>query len=245
MTQEGRLLYNLKSIGVKAVFITSEYLAVPARKYLEAYWDAEVFHHYGMTEAGFAIGIECHAHDGYHFNECDLLFETIDPETGEMLTNEEEGELIFTTLNREGMPLIRYRTGDIARIIRTPCKCGANTVLKIGQILKRKAFIIDIGNKRKIFTSLVDDALYAIPELVDYRLFITMKNGKDAMCCHAEVLENITGVEQQIIQRLISIAPIKDSIDSKMLAMPEIKFVERGTLRRGGRTQKRRIVDNR
>ncbi|MEW6616696.1 MAG: DVU_1553 family AMP-dependent CoA ligase [Thermodesulfobacteriota bacterium] len=245
MTQEGRLIHNLKSIGVKAVFITSEYLAVPARKYLETCWGAEIFHHYGMTEAGFAIGIECHAHDGYHFNECDLLFETVDPETSEMLTNEEEGELVFTTLNREGMPLIRYRTGDIARIIRTPCKCGANTVLKIGQIPKRKALIVEIGNKRKIFTSMVDDALYAVPELVDYRLFITKKNSKDAICCHAEVLENSTGVEQQIIQRLISIAPIKESIGSKMLGMPEIKFAEKGTLRRGGRTQKRRIVDNR
>ena len=129
---------DLEQINPKIIFLTSEYLPEPMRKRLEESWNCEVYYHYGMTEMGFAGGVECSAHDGCHFNEGDFLFEIVDPDTGENLGSNEEGELVFTTLNREAMPLLRYRTGDLARSFDSGCECGISTLVKIANSIKRK-----------------------------------------------------------------------------------------------------------
>ncbi|MBU3947698.1 MAG: AMP-binding protein [Proteobacteria bacterium] len=246
ITKESESVFDLADIGVKFVFITSEYLSPAMRKALEKAWNAKVYHHYGMTEPGFAIGIECTAHQGYHFNECDLYFEIVDFKTGEPINNEEEeGELVFTTLNRIGMPLIRYRTGDLARLIRSPCECGACTLLRIGEIPRRKALMVNIGEDDKIYTSLFDDRLYAIPELIDYRIFITRKDGRNHIKCCVEVLKNPDDLTARIIGCINSVPSVKKNMEEGLMGNPEIQFVEAGILRRGGRQQKRRIVDKR
>jgi phenylacetate-coenzyme A ligase PaaK-like adenylate-forming protein len=245
MTQEASGSHDLANIGVKTVFITSEYLSKPMRERLEEAWHAEVFHHYGMTEPGFAIGVECQTHEGFHFNEADLLFEVVDPETGQLIGDEREGELVLTTLSREGMPLIRYKTGDVATLIRRPCECGASTLKRIGHIPKRTALIAEIGNKEQIYTSLLDEALYKISDLVDYRVFLSAEDGKDAMLCKVEILGDADNIKDRVTSQLLAIPPIRKSIESGLLLDPEIEIVERGVLRRGGRSLKRRIVDNR
>jgi len=245
ITQEASPSHGLENLGVRAVFITSEYLSKPMRKRLEQVWHAEVFHHYGMTEPGFAIGVECQAHEGFHFNEADLFFEVVDTKTGEIIKNEKEGELVLTTLNREGMPLIRYKTGDVASMIRRPCRCGASTLIRIGHIPKRVALIAEIGKQEKIYTSLFDEALYEIYNLVDYRIFLSRDNGQDAMLCKVEILGGGENIEKKVISRLRTIPAVRKSIEAGLLKQPEIEIVERGVLRRGGRSLKRRIVDNR
>jgi len=245
ITLESGVSHDLSKIGVKTIFITSEYLSNPMRKRLEDCWHAEVFHHYGMTEPGFAIGVECQVHGGFHFNETDLLFEVVDPETGKSIKGEEEGELVLSTLNREGMPLIRYRTGDVASLIRRPCKCGASTLVRIGSIPKRVALVADIGGHEKIYTSLLDEALYQIPDLVDYRVFISREDGKDSLTCKVEILGNGAKIEERVTRKLLTVPPIRKSMEDDLLTRPEIEIVERGVLRRGGRSLKRRIVDNR
>ncbi|MBW1768550.1 MAG: phenylacetate--CoA ligase family protein [Deltaproteobacteria bacterium] len=245
ITQETSVSHDLAKTGVKAVFITSEYLSRPMRERLEDVWHAEVFHHYGMTEPGFAIGVECQVHDGFHFNEADLLFEIVDTNTGAIIKDEKEGELVLTTLNREGMPLIRYKTGDVATLIRRPCRCGASTLLRIGHIPKRVALIAEIGKQEKIYTSLFDEALYRIPDLVDYRVFLSREDGKDSMLCKVEILGNGNKIKERVTGELLTIPPIRKSIGSDLMTHPEVEIVERGVLRRGGRSLKRRIVDNR
>ncbi len=245
ITQEARETQDLASIGVKVVFITSEYLSKPMRQRLEEYWQAEVFHHYGMTEPGFAIGVECQAHDGFHFDETQLLFEVVDPDTGQVLEDGEEGELVFTTLQRDGMPLIRYRTGDVACLRREPCGCGASTLTRIGTLPKRVGLIVEIGAGEKIYTSLVDEALYEIPELIDYRVFISGDGDMDLLNCKVEVLGKPSDIEERVLQKLIAISPVRKSVESGLLARPTVELVERGVLRRGGRRMKRRIVDER
>jgi phenylacetate-coenzyme A ligase PaaK-like adenylate-forming protein len=245
MTQEASIDHDLRELGVKVIFVTSEYLSQPMRHRLESVWDCQVFHHYGMTEPGFAIGIECQAHDGFHFNEVDLLFEVIDPDTGEILPDGEEGELVFTSLDREGMPLIRYRTGDFSRLISTPCQCGASTLKRIGTLPKRLELIHQVGGGEDIYSSLFDEALYRIPDLVDYRIFLSNINGQDVLTCKIEVLPNNGFVPKQVQNGLLSVGPIARAIDGGTLAMPIIEPVERGTLRRGGKSLKRKIVDER
>ena len=90
--------YELDRLGVKTLFVTSEYLSQSMRERLKSLWNCEVSFHYGLTEMGLGVAVECPAHNGFHLNEVDLLLEMIDPETGEPVTNGSEGELVLTTL---------------------------------------------------------------------------------------------------------------------------------------------------
>jgi phenylacetate-CoA ligase len=244
ITQEARQSHDLRKIGVKIIFITSEYLSPSMRRNLGDFWQAEVYHHYGMTEAGLAAAIECQAHDGFHFNEADFLFEVVDPATGEVLEEGGEGELVFTTLSREGMPLIRYRTGDISRLIRDPCKCGASTLGKIGAITKRVGLMARIGQGKQIYPALFDDVLYAFPNLIDYRVFLAKEGDKDCLTCKVELAEKKAKLEEKLTGAILNIAPIRESIEANLLTQPRIEFVELGEIKRAGRI-KQRIIDNR
>lgn len=89
-------------------------------------WHPGVLHldHYGLTETCFGGGVECLAHAGYHLREADLIVEIVDG-NGTPLPDGETGEVVITTLLREAMPLIRYRTGDVSRLLPGPCPCGS------------------------------------------------------------------------------------------------------------------------
>ena len=244
ITQEARQSHNLAKIGVKIIFITSEYLSQSMRRNLGDFWKAEVYHHYGMTEAGLSAAIECQAHDGFHFNGADFLFEVVDRATGEVLKDGEEGELIFTTLSREGMPLIRYRTGDISRLIRDPCKCGVSTLGRIGTITKRAGLVATIGQGKQIYPALFDDVLYAFPKLIDYRVFLARKEDMDCLTCKVELTEKEPRLEENLTDAILNIAPIRESLEANLLTQPRIEFVEPGEIKRAGRV-KQRIIDNR
>ena len=130
-------------------------------------WRCEVFEHYGMTEMGLGGGVDCEAHCGYHLREADLLFEIVDPRTGERVGEGEEGEIVFTTLTRRGMPLIRYRTGDISRFIPEACPCGT-TLQRLDRIRARKNARVAIGAEAQISMATLDDALFAVPQLQEF-----------------------------------------------------------------------------
>lgn len=100
---------------VRNVLLSTDYVPDAAIGELQRIWGSEVFTHYGMTEMGYGGGVECQAHFGYHMREADLFFEIVDPQTGKPVEEGTPGEVVFTTLTRRGMPLIRYRTGDISR----------------------------------------------------------------------------------------------------------------------------------
>nr|WP_272881728.1 AMP-binding protein [Fundidesulfovibrio soli] len=85
----------------------------------------EIFAHYGLTETCFGGGVECGAHQGYHLREADLPVEVIDPLSGGSLADGLEGEVMVSTLARRGRPLLRYRTGDMGRMLPGPCACGS------------------------------------------------------------------------------------------------------------------------
>lgn len=92
---------------------------------LEEALNCVVLDHYGMTETCFGGGVQCMAKNGYHLRELDLFLEILDPVSGKPVPEGETGEIILTTLNREAMPLIRYRTGDAAAWLPGPCPCGS------------------------------------------------------------------------------------------------------------------------
>lgn len=92
--------------------------------------------HYGLTESGFGGGVQCPAREGHHLRELDCLIEIVDPDDGTPLPEGQTGEIVLTTLQREAMPLIRYRTGDAASLLPGPCACGS-PLHRLGPVLGR------------------------------------------------------------------------------------------------------------
>ena len=127
----------------------------------------EIFEHYGSTEMGLGGGIDCRAHAGYHLREADLYFEIVSPRTGEPLPDGQLGEVVFTTLGRTGMPLIRYRTGDLASFVTGPCSCGSS-LRRLTRIESRIDSAVALGPAGSIDISVLDDALFAIPSIHDF-----------------------------------------------------------------------------
>ncbi|RNI13744.1 phenylacetate--CoA ligase family protein [Methanohalophilus sp. RSK] len=121
-------------LGIKRIICSSEPLTAFMKKEIEEIWGCKTLRQWGMTEMGLANAIECTEQDGMHVNNADFLVEVIDPKTGKILPPGEEGELVFTTLRRKCMPLIRYRTRDIATLIDEPCRCGATLDQRIKNI---------------------------------------------------------------------------------------------------------------
>lgn len=88
-------------------------------------WGCQVFQHYGAAEMCPGGGVQCQAKDGFHLREADLFIEIVDPETGRPVKDGTCGEVVVTTLTREAMPLVRYRTGRRAAVMAEPCPCGS------------------------------------------------------------------------------------------------------------------------
>lgn len=116
-----------KSLKIRIGVLGAEPWTKAMRDKIEDCLSIETFNNYGLAEVGGpGVAIECSAKSGLHVWEDHFIAEVIDPKTGETLGEEEEGELVLTPLSREAMPLLRYRTGDVTRIIDGPCDCGRN-----------------------------------------------------------------------------------------------------------------------
>lgn len=152
-------------IGLKSVLLSTDNVPATIVSELKRLWDCRVFEHYGMTEMGLGGGVECAAHDGYHLREADLYFEIID-ERGSPVADGQQGEIVFTTLNRQGMPLIRYRTGDVSRIIPGPCRCGS-IIRRLQKIAGRVNGQVEIGDMRLGMPDL-DEQLFGVPGIIDF-----------------------------------------------------------------------------
>jgi phenylacetate-coenzyme A ligase PaaK-like adenylate-forming protein len=123
-------------IQLSTALLSSDYVPPAARELVRSAWGAELYEHYGMTETGYGGAVECALHDGYHIREADLLFEVVEPLSGQPLPPGEYGELTVTTLTRRAMPLLRYRTGDLSRLLPEPCRCGS-PLLRLAKIGER------------------------------------------------------------------------------------------------------------
>lgn len=175
---------------IRNIILTTDYVPIAIVRALEQIWDCQVFNHYGMTEMGLGGGIECGVRGSgsgvrgenmpltsLHFREADLYVEVIDPDTGKLKQDWELGEIVFTTLTRNGMPLIRYRTGDMSRFLSEHC-CSCGTVLKrLERVQGRLNNRVRLGANILSMADL-DEALFPIPDLLDYQAAITQENHK-------------------------------------------------------------------
>ena len=174
------------------------------RKEIESKWEIDAYDVYGMTELiGPGVASECACKNGLHLAEDHFLAEIIDPDSGEVLPYGERGELVITSLTKEALPLVRYRTRDLTRILREPCACG-RTHARIEKILGRSDDMLIIRGVN-VFPSMVESILLQIPGIEpQYQLVVDRVNNLDRLEVQVEVSEKTFSDE---VRRLKSLRP--------------------------------------
>ncbi len=229
-------------IHLKYALLGSEPWGEKVRAEVEAKLGVIATDNYGLSEViGPGVSGECLQKNGLHINEDHFYAEIIDPETGEVLPEGELGELVLTTLTKEGMPLIRYRTRDITRLFRDNCACGC-TFIKMAKPSGRTDDML-IVNGVNVFPSQVEEILtefdHATPH---YMIFLKKKGHLDQMEINLEISEHLFFDEMKKQKALL------DSLTERMYTVlgikPKIKFVEPRTIERfEGKAS--RVVDRR
>lgn len=209
---------NGRLIHLNSVLLSTDYVPQAISRELEQSWGCQVFNHYGMTEMGLGGGIECEALAGYHLREADIYFEIIDPVSGHVLPEGEMGEVVFTTLTRQGMPLIRYRTGDMARFIPEPCPCG--TILKrMGLVVGRVRGTCQIAGGTLTMKEL-DEALFAVKGLLDFEASLTRSNKLDRLTVGLKLASKAnTSILARVKATLDSIPAIRAATSQKYMEL--------------------------
>lgn len=179
----GRYLRTQGRNSLKQTILTSaDGLTPPVEQALHRLW-GDVVDHYGSTESGLGGAVQCSARGGRHIRESDLLCEIIDPLTGQRLPDGQWGELVLTTLTREAMPLLRYRTGDLTRILPGECPCGS-LLKRLDRIQRRKA-----DPKQQTLA----EKLWLLEDVVDFDLHLTAKGWQaQVLCTTAEAVRPLS-----------------------------------------------------
>ena len=186
---------NIKSIGFGAEMWTEE-----IRQRVEELYGAKAYNIYGLTELmGPGVGVECEAQKGLHVSEDIYYPEIIDPNTLEVLGSNQKGELVLTNLEREGMPIIRFRTKDLTKITYEKCECG-RTHGRISRITGRSDDMIKVKGVA-IFPSQIEKALLKAGDVEPHYLIIVTRPGTlDQIEIKVEISQDIffDGVKEMI-----------------------------------------------
>jgi phenylacetate-coenzyme A ligase PaaK-like adenylate-forming protein len=151
-----------------SVLLCSDYAASCVQQAIGENLDCRVHLHYGSTESGLGGAVECAAGQGCHIREGELLFEVIEPISGRPVPEGTDGELVFTTLAGQGMPLIRYRSGDWGRLSYDRCPCGS-ILARIQGLQGRLNNQVGLPGGGSLSLAQLDQALLALPRVIDYR----------------------------------------------------------------------------
>lgn len=223
-------------IYLKKGVIGSERWGDKMRKRIANELGVELYDIYGLTEVyGPGIGISCDYKCGMHYWDDYLYFEIVDPKTGEQVPEGEIGELVITTLVKEGAPLIRYRTHDLTRFIPGKCACGSEYP-RIDTLIGRTDDMIKVKGVN-IFPSQIEELLKNVSGISsEYQVMIDHLNGKDILTLF---VEKEPGADSEIIEHLL-----RDIFKLKIGIVATIKPVELGDLPRSEK-KSTRIFDNR
>ena len=223
-------------ICLKKGVIGSERWGEKMRKRISEELGIELYDIYGLTEIyGPGIGISCKYDNGINYWDDYVYIEILDPVTLEPVPDGEMGEIVITTLVKEGAPLIRYRTHDLSRIIPGECPCGCKHP-RLGVIMGRTDDMMKIKGVN-VFPSQIEEVLKEFPELSsEYQIRISHLDGKDTMRIYVETDGSVDFVE--LSKR------IAERVKSRIGFTPLVKVVEIGVLPRSEKKTKR-VIDER
>ena len=224
-------------IKIKKLITGSERSGEKIRQRIIDGLGVEYYDIYGLTEIyGPGIGINCQYGHGMHVWSDYVYLEIIDPETGEVLPDGEWGEIVLTTLVKEGAPLIRFRTHDLSRIIPGECPCGHNEHPRIDTITGRSDDMMKIHGVN-VFPAQIEEILATFPELSsEYQIRLSHLDGRDTMRIYVETNGSVDW--EDLRKRVAS------RVKSKIGFTPLVKIVELGMLPRSEKKTKR-VYDER
>jgi len=212
------------------------------RREIEAKMKIDALNIYGLSEImGPGVAIECTVKNGSHLMEDHFLCEIIDPQSGEPLPPGETGELVITTLTKEGIPLIRYRTRDITSLDTTPCRCG-RTFARMGRITGRSDDMLIIRGVN-VFPQQIEALLLETEGLAPhYQLVVDRQGNLDTLQVMVEVDERIFSDEIKNLQR--TEAKLEKNIKEFLGVTADVRLVEPRSIQRSEGKAKR-VIDNR
>ncbi len=219
----------LDKIHLKVGVIGSERWSDKMRKRVEELLGIETFDIIGMTETyGPGTGIDCKEHSGIHYWSDHLIFEILDPD-GNPCPPGEQGEMVITTLSKEAMPLIRYKTRDITRELPGECACGS-PMFRIDRILGRTDDMFKFRGVI-IFPSQIDHLITQTEELgSEYQILLNRQDGRDSMIVRLEAKEGFQGDKQAVgkkflnlLKTMIGVSPTVEVLDYEGLPRTERK----------------------
>jgi len=221
---------NIEDMKLRVGFFGAEPWTDGMRKELEEKLHIKAIDIYGLTEmSGPGVGGECECQNGTHLWE-DMFFpEIINPDTLEPVAPGEFGELVFTSLTKEAMPILRYRTRDLTRLIYEPCKCG-RTAVRMDRILGRSDDMLIIRGVN-VFPSQIETVLTEFPSFTPY-YFITVdrKNNEDMFDLDVELREEFFSANPE--KQMPFIKPLYDRIVSLIGIKPNIHILPPGSIER-------------
>ncbi|MDR3793466.1 MAG: phenylacetate--CoA ligase [Terracidiphilus sp.] len=238
----GEMGIDMKSLPVRAGVFGAEPWTEEMRQHIQQGSSIEAFDIYGLSEIiGPGVGCECRRHAGLHIFEDHFYPEIIDPESGAVLPEGEEGELVLTTLSKQAMPMIRYRTRDITRLLPGQCSCG-RTIRRIGRIGRRSDDMLIVRGVN-VFPSQVETALLQVEgALPHYQIVLTRTGGLDQMEVQVEVTPHMfndkIGALQGVHDRM------QAALDRVLGIRVRVKLVEAHTIERSEGKAKR-VIDRR
>ena len=207
------------------------------RRDLESRLKIDAFDIYGLSEImGPGVAIECPEKEGLHLFEDNFIAEIIDPETGEVLPPGEKGELVLTTISKEALPMIRYRTRDLSSLITETCPCG-RTHVRMNKVLGRSDDMVIIRGVN-VFPSMVESVLLTIPNVEPYYLLVVeRRNNLDELEVWVEVSEKAFSDEVRKLEKLEKV--ITKELEGSLGVGVKVKLVEPKSLQRSEGKAKR------
>jgi len=216
----GEMGVNLRELPLRAGIFGAEPWTEGMREHIQRRTGIRAYDIYGLSEIiGPGVACECREQSGLHIFEDHFYPEIIDPDTGEVLPPGQEGELVLTTLSKQAMPMIRYRTRDITSLLTDPCGCG-RTLRRMRRIGRRSddMFIIRGVN---IFPSQVETALLAVDgTLPHYQIVLTRTAGLDRMEVQMEItpemasdkVRDLTGLHERLSKAIEQVINIRADV---------------------------------
>lgn len=217
-----------KDLSLRIAFLGAEPHSEKTRMRVEELFGLNAYNSYGLSEMnGPGVAFECQEKDGMHVWEDHFILEIVDPDTGEVLADGDEGEIVFTTLLREGMPIIRYRTGDVARVSPGPCPCG-RTHRKISRIKGRTDDMLIIKGVN-FYPMQIEKVIMDIPEVGNnYLIEIETVDYLDNLNIKVEVRPSIFHGDIGELENLKK--RISEDLKNEILISPKITLVEPNSL---------------
>ena len=219
---------DARDLTVKKAYLGAEPYSEETRNKIEDMYGIDAYNSYGLSEMnGPGVSFECIHKNGMHLWEDYYIMEIINPDTGQPLPDGDEGELVLTHINREAMPIIRYRTRDLTRIIPESCPCG-RTHRRIERIKGRTDDMLIIGGVN-IFPSQIESVLMKIPEVGNnYQIILEREENLDKIRVKVELYSKMFHGDLKELEKIKS--KIFEKIKSTIIVSPKIELLEPGSL---------------